>query len=168
MKRTCRAALVALMTLLLAVGVAGCGSGYEGKHYVPGGGVDAANGRMTVDDVWIDGPHGVPAGADTGLRLYLANDSHRADALTGVAVPVARRVRLMLHGRPVHRIPVGPWSGRDLEWRSNRDGVELSGLRRTVEPGQWFWAVFRFQHSRAVRLRVTVAPLAPPVRGARS
>jgi hypothetical protein len=162
-----RTALLTLMLLVVAVGAGGCASGYEGKGYVPSGGVDAANGTMVLDDVWIDGPHGVVAGAGTGLRVYLANDSSRTDALTGVSVPIARHTQLVLHGHPVRRIQVGAWTARDLEWRSDRDGVRLSGMRRTVGPGQWFWAVFRFQHSAPVRMQVAVAPLPQPGHPAR-
>jgi hypothetical protein len=164
MSATRRTVLLSLVLLVLAVGAGGCGSGYDGENYVPSGGVDAGNRGIRLDDVWIDGPNGVAAGATTGLRLYLANDSFHRDALTGVTVSIARRSRLMLNGRPVRRIPVGAWSARDLEWRSHRDGVELSGLRRAVRPGQWFFATFRFLHSRPVTVQVTVAPLAPEVR----
>lgn len=161
MFRTRRMALMIPMLLALAVGAGGCGSGYDGKDYVPSGGVDAGNGRIILNDVWIDGPHGLPAGADAGLRLDLANDSYRPDALTGVSVPLAQHARLMLHGKPVRRIRVGAWGDRDLEWRSQRNGVELLGLRRALKPGQWFYATFRFQHSAPVRMQITVAPLAP-------
>ncbi len=164
MHRTRRMALMVPMVLALAIGAVGCGSGHGGKDYVPSGGVDGGTGRMVLDDVWIDGPHGLSAGADTGLRLDLANHSARADALTGVSVPLAQHARLMLHGKPVGRIRVGPWGVRDLEWRSNRDGVELLGLKRTVQPGQWFYATFRFQHSAPLRMQITVAPLASEAR----
>ena len=157
-RRPRRAALLTVL-LLVAVACSGCGSGYQGKDYVPTGGVDAGNGTMVLDDVWIDGPHGVPAGGHTGLRLDMTNDSNRPDALTGVSVPIAEHARLMLHGRPVHRIRVGAWGNRDLEWRSARDGIELTGLERAVRPGQWFYATFRFQHSPAVTVQITVAPL---------
>jgi copper(I)-binding protein len=164
MHRTRRAVLTALMLLTVALGAGGCSSGYEGGGYVPSGGVDSGNGKVTLDDVWIDGPHGLPAGADTGLRLDMADNSHRRDALTRVSVPLAAHARLMLHGRPVPRIDVAAWGDRDLEWRSNRDGVELIGLKRAVKPGQWFPATFWFQHSRPVTMRITVAPLAPEAR----
>jgi copper(I)-binding protein len=164
MNKARRVALMVIVLLALALGASGCGSGYEGQDSVPSGGVDATNGKVILDDVWIDGPSGLPAGADTGLRLDLANDSYHRDALTGVSVPLAHHARLILHGRPVRRIPVGAWGDRDLEWRSNRDGVELVGLKRAVKPGQWFDATFRFEHSRPVTMQVTVAPLAREVR----
>lgn len=158
-KKTRRLPLLMLVLLALALEASACGQSYDGKDYSARGGEDATNGKVALDDVWIDAPAGVPAGARTGLRLYLANDSGQRDALTSVSTPIAERARLVLHGEPVHRITVGAWSARDLEWRSNGDGVELTGLKTAVQPGQWFDATFRFQHSRPITMQITVAPL---------
>ena len=145
--------------LLACLGtLGGCDSDTTGG-YVPDGGVDATHGSVMLQDVWIDAPHGAPAGADTGLHMYLDNGSNHRDALVKVSTPIARSVRLMRNGDPVTRLPIGVHQARDLEWRTDHDGVELLHLRHAVEPGQWYPITFTFTHSPVVRMRVTIAPL---------
>ena len=159
MLRTRRAAPVLLSLVALALGTAGCGAGVGNKDYVPAGGVDATNGRIIVDDVWVDGPAGVAAHGSVGLRLYLANDSRHDDALVGVSTPVARHTRLVLHGRPVHRMPIPAWGAVNLEWPSRGSEVRLVDLTHALRPGQWFPVTFQFENSASIIMHITAGPL---------
>jgi copper(I)-binding protein len=153
-------AVVLLATLMASL--AGCdSSGSTIANGMPTGGVQANDGSTILSDVWIDAPHGARARADTGIRLYVDNDSHRPDAIVGVSTPLARTVEFMSHGHRVARIPVPPGQGEDLEWRHDRDGIELVHLRHTIERGQWYPVTFTFAHSPAVTMQITVAPLGP-------
>ena len=150
-------AMCCLPAVLAVSMLAGCGS-EAGNEDLPGGGVDAYTGHIVVDDIWVDGPHGLPAGSAAPLRLAITNESGcRSDALVGVSTPVAERAALERDGHPVASITVRARSQTDLEWRT---GVELEGLRRTLAPGTWFPVTLRFAHARPVTVRVTVGQLA--------
>jgi hypothetical protein len=124
---------------------------------LPGGGTDATTGQIVIDDIWIDGPHGLAAGADAPLRLTLTNESTTTDdALVGVSTPVAERATFRHDGQAVADIAVPAASQTDLEWST---GVELEDLRRAVSPGQWFMVTLRFAHAAPVTQLVTVGPL---------
>ena len=154
---------VVLMLLLLVVTPLVFGAlvhGYDGKNYTASGGMDATNGTVRVDDAWVDAPAGVSTGAHADLRLQLANDSGRGDALQGVSTPVAAQVRLLLHGKPVQSLHLKPWSAPDLEWPTHGAGIELVGVNRPLKAGQWFPVTFRFQHSRPITMQITAGPLA--------
>ncbi len=159
----CLPALLALSLL------AGCGTEADNED-LPGGGVDADTGHIVVDDIWVDGPHGLSAGSTAPLRLTMTNESStRSDALVGVSTPVAEGAVLERDGRPVSRITVRAASQTDLEWRT---GVELQGLRRGLTPGSWFPITLLFAHARPVTVLATVGQLgqqpAPHGRGRRS
>ncbi len=146
-----------LPALLALAMLAGCGSEADNEA-LPGGGTDARAGRIVIDDIWVDGPHGLNAGADAPLRLEMTNEATTTDdALVGVSTPIARRTRLERDGHPVPRIVVDAQSMTDLEWHT---GVELQGLRRNLEPGQWFPVTLTFGHAGSVTALVTVGQLA--------
>lgn len=145
---------------LLAVGLlAGCGV-QPSFQDLPGGGVDTTTGRITIDDIWIAGPHGVAAGADAPLRLALKNESTSTDdALVGVTTPIARSVQLEQDGRPTDKIALPAGGFVNLEWQT---GVELEGLRTSIRPGQPFWVTLRFARAAPVAVQVAAGPLAAP------
>lgn len=158
--RSTFAVLVMLLVLVvIALFGAAAGRGYDGKDYVSGGGTDATNGTIRVNDAWLDVPTGVAPGAQAPLRVELANDSGRQDSLRVVSTPVAAVVRLVLHGKPVRRIGLAPWSARDLEWPTGGAGIQLVHLNRPLRAGQWFPITFRFQHSAPITLQITAGPL---------
>jgi copper(I)-binding protein len=158
--------LMLLLPLVLVVTLvfAAAARNYDGKDYTANGGVDATNGTIRVDDAWVEAPTGMTAGAHADLRLQLVNDSARGDALQGISTPVADHVRLILRGQPVRRFRLTPWSARNLEWSTPGTGLELVGVTRPLQPGQWFPVTFRFQRSRPITMQITAGPLAHGVR----
>ena len=160
LRSTYAAILMLLILVVTALVFSARAQGYDGKDYTANGGVDATNGTIRVDDTWVDAPSGVSTGAHANLRLQLANDSGRGDALQGVSTPVAAQVRLTLHGKPVRSLHLKPWSARDLEWPTHGIGIELVGVNRPLQVGQWFPVTFRFQHSRPITMQITAGPLA--------
>ena len=156
-------AVVPMLLVLVVVALHGVwtAQSYDGKDYVPEGGVDAANGSIRVDDAWLHAPDGVRSGGHADLRLQLANDSGHGDELTGVSTPVAAQVQLLLHGKPVRRISVESWGARDLEWppRGTGTGIELVGVTRPLTVGRWFPVTLSFQDSAPITMQVTTGPL---------
>lgn len=130
---------------------------------VPQGGVDTASGQVKVEDVWVDSTHGVRKGGDATLRLTLTNDGRQPDALVSASCPVARAATLAVHGKQVHRIAVPKQQSIDLERRGG-SGVILHDVTRTLRPGDFFNATFRFTRSPAVTLAVAVGPLGGSLR----
>lgn len=160
MKPMRRLVSAVVSTLVTGALLTSCGTGHlpdpAQPHYVPRGGVDGRTDSIIVDDVWIDAPHGVPAGANTSLRLDLSNESGRNDALVGVSTPIAERVTLHRNGESVDRIAVRPHSSTNLEWV---DDVRLDHLRHAIQPGRWFPVTLRFAWSAPLRIRVTAGPV---------
>jgi copper(I)-binding protein len=147
-----------LPVLLAMLTVAGC-SGWPPVQDLPGGGVDAESGRVVIDDIWVDGPHGITAGGSAPLRLAITNASPTADTLVGVSTPLAGRAVLEQNGRPVAGIALPASGFVDLEWRT---GVELEGLRTSLIPGTYVPVTLRFAHAAPVTVRAAVGPLAVP------
>ncbi|WP_328992760.1 copper chaperone PCu(A)C [Kribbella sp. NBC_01245] len=158
MIRTGRKAIRYLPTLLAVGLLAGC-SAQPPVLDLPAGGVDADSGSVVIDDIWLDGPHGVAAGADAPLRLALENMSASDDALVGVTTPIAKSVQLEQGGRPTGKIVLPAGRLVDFEWQT---GVELEGLRTSIQPGQPFTVTLRFAHAAPVAVQVTAGPLAAP------
>jgi copper(I)-binding protein len=147
-----------LPVLLAVFTVAGCGW-YPPFQDLPGGGVDAQSGRVVIDDIWVDGPHGIAAGGSAPLRLAITNVSSTPDVLVGVSTPSAEQALLEQDGHPVRSIAL-PGSGFvDLE---RRTGVELEGVRTSLIPGTYVPVTLRFAHAAPVTVRVAVGPLAAP------
>ncbi len=158
-RRICRLCAGAL----LWVAVAGCGSagGYPAvSTYAPQGGVQAYSPTVTLNDVWLDAPEGVPRGGAADLRLYAVNDFGRRDALTGVTSPLVQDDRLRLDGRPVAQIPLPRGEAVNFEW-SNRSGVRLTGFRRPLPVASWMPISLHFAHSKTITLQVVAGPLGP-------
>ena len=145
-----------LPTLLALAMLAGCGAEADNEN-LPGGGVDATTGRIVIDDIWVDGPHGLSAGAAAPLRLAMTNESKTTnDALVGVSTPVAQRATLEHDGHPVARIEIAADTQTDLEWHT---GVQLEDLRRSLAPGQYFPITLTFAHAAPVTVQATVGQL---------
>jgi copper(I)-binding protein len=153
-----RRAIRWLPVLMAMSTVAGCGW-YPPFQDLPGGGVDAQSGRVVVDDIWVDGPHGIAAGGSAPLRLAITNASPTADTLVGVSTPIAGKAMLEQDGRPVAGIALPASGFVDLEWRT---GVELEGLRTSLIPGTYVPVTLRFAHAAPVTVRAAVGPLAVP------
>ena len=151
--------LVLLVVPGLLVVLGGWAGSDDGKNYLPDGGVDGTNGTVRIDDAWVHAPDGVPTDARADLRVQLTNDSRHGDALVGVSTPVAAHVRLLLHGKAVRRISLEARGARDLEWPSHGSGIELVGLHRPLQVGQWFPITFRFQRSSSITMQISVGPL---------
>jgi copper(I)-binding protein len=145
---------------LLAVGMlAGCGS-QPPLQDLPGGGVDATTGPVVIDDIWVDAPAGLTAGADAPLRLTMTNRSTTTgDALVGVTTPVAERAVLLRDGRTVPSIALPAATQTNLEWLTS---VELDGLRRNLRPGERFPVTLTFSRAAPVTVQVAAGPLAAP------
>jgi copper(I)-binding protein len=152
--------LLALLLFVVTLVFGPWAQGYGGKNYVVEGGVDATNGTIRVDDVWVDAPAGVRMGAQASLQVQLTNDSGHSDALLGVSTPMVTHVQLKLHDKPVRRLLLKPWTARNLEWHSDGAGIELVGWQRPLKTGQWFPVTFRFQHSSPITVQITAGPLA--------
>ncbi|WP_165554452.1 copper chaperone PCu(A)C [Kribbella capetownensis] len=153
-----RTAIRWLPVLLALLTVAGCGS-IPPFQDLPAGGVDAESGRVVIDDIWVDGPHGITAGGSAPLRLAITNESPTADTLVGVSTPIAERVVLEQGGHPVAGIALPASGFVDLEWRT---GVELEGLRTSLIPGTYVPVTLRFAHATPVTVRTAIGPLAAP------
>jgi len=159
MKLPGRRTIRGLPALLAVVLLAGCATQPPFQD-LPAGGSDADTGQIVIDDIWVNGPDGVSAGADAPLQLTMTNESTTTgDALVGVSTPVAERAMLERDGHPVARIDIPAASQIDLEWRT---GVDLQGFRRSLTPGQWFPVTLRFGRAAPVTVLVTVGPLASP------
>lgn len=127
---------------------------------LPGGGIDTATGTITVDDIWVDGPHGIAAGASAPLRLALSNNSSTtADSLVGVSTPLAEHTRLEQDGHAVDAIALPAGGFVDLE---RTTGVELEGFRHSLTPGQWFPLTLTFAKAAPVTVKVAAGPLGYP------
>ncbi len=155
-----RPRIIRRLPALLAVSLlAGCAS-QSPVEDLPAGGVDAATGQIVIDDIWVDGPQGLTAGADAPLLLAMTNESTTTgDALVGVTTPVAERAVLLRAGRTVTSIAVPAATQTDLEWRA---GIELEGLRRNLRPGQRFPVTLAFSRAAPVTAQVAAGPLAAP------
>ena len=156
-RRTIRRLPAPLAAVVAAGMLTGCASmpPFDDLH---SGGVDATSGQIVVDDLWVNGPHGLAAGADAPVQLTITNESQTTgDALVGVSTSVAERVSLEQDGHAVTGIVVPAAGQVDLEWRT---GVELRGLRHALTPGQWFPVTLTFRRAAPVTVLVTVGPLA--------
>ncbi|TDO51749.1 copper(I)-binding protein [Kribbella sp. VKM Ac-2527] len=147
-----------LPVLLAMLTLAGCG-GWAPFQDLPGGGVDAESGQVRIDDMWVDGPHGLTAGGSAPLRLAITNASPTADTLVGVSTPIAERAVLEQNGQPVAGIALPASGFDDLEWRT---GVELEGLRTSLAAGTYIPVTLRFAHAAPVTVRAAIGPLAVP------
>ena len=149
-----------LAVLVLAAGaLTGCdyGSSASGP-YVPQGGVDATNGSIIADDVWLDAPNGVPAGDSAWLRLTLDNESQTGDALVGVTSPDVRQTTLQLAGRSVKRIEIP--TGEEVDLELGGSGVKLDNFQSDIRAGQtWFPVTLTFEKSAPITVTITAGPL---------
>lgn len=141
---------------LLAVGLlTGCSS-QDPFQDLPSGGVDARTGQLVIDDIWIDAPHGLTAGANAPLRLTMTNESATGDALVGVSVPDAAHTVIQSNGHTVASIVLPAGSQIDLE---SRTGVDLEGFRQSFIPGQRIPVTLTFAQAAPVTVQATVGPL---------
>ena len=148
-----------LPVLMAILTLAGCGYTPPVED-LPGGGVDAASGQVVIDDLWIDGPHGIPAGGSAPVRLAITNTSATtADTLVGVSTPIAERAVLEQDGHPVAGIALPADGFIDLE---SHTGVELEGLRTSLTAGTYIPVTLRFARAAPVTVRAVVGPLAVP------
>jgi copper(I)-binding protein len=145
---------------LLAVGLlAGCSSP-DPFQSLPSGGVSATTGPLVLDDVWVQGPQGLAAGANAPVRLVVVNESATtADSLVAVSTPAAQRTVLLTGGHTVSSVALPANSAIDLEWSN---GIEVEGLRSSLRPGQQLPITFTFAKAAPVTLQVTVGPLGAP------
>lgn len=152
-----RVALVALLALSAAAALAGCSgsSGNETSRETtpPILGADARVGQVRVDDVYVDAPRGAARGDNAPLRLTLSNDGRRDDALVSVVTPAAKRVGLLVDGRPRATIPLPAGMQRDGE--SATDALLVS-LREPLAPDSSIVVTFRFAQAGTVSLAVAV------------
>ena len=152
-----RVALVALLALSAAAALAGCSgsSGNETSRETtpPILGADARVGQVRVDDVYVDAPRGAARGDNAPLRLTLSNDGRRDDALVSVVTPAAKRVGLLVDGRPRATIPLPAGMQRDGE--SATDALLVS-LREPLAPDSSIVVAFRFAQAGTVSLAVAV------------
>jgi copper(I)-binding protein len=153
-----RRAIRWLPVLLAMFTVAGCGW-YPPFQDLPGGGADAQSGRVVIDDIWVDGPHGIPAGGSAPLRLAITNAAPTADTLVGVSTPIAEKTVLEQDGRPVAGIALPASGFVDLEWRT---GIELEGLRTSLAAGTYVSVTLRFAQAAPVTVRAVIGQLAVP------
>jgi copper(I)-binding protein len=118
---------------------------------MPQGGVNTTIGRMQLDDIWVEGPHGVAAGASAPLHLAMTNGSTHEDTLVRVTTPAARQVTLPRGGIAVP-------AGEQVNLEHHTD-LLLRGVRHALKPGQWFPMTFEFARAGAVTVDVTAGPL---------
>ncbi|MDX6248023.1 MAG: hypothetical protein QOF10_1383 [Kribbellaceae bacterium] len=148
------------MPVLASVGMLTACSTADPFQDLPAGGVDATSGPLVIDDIWIEGPQGLNAGADAPLRLAIVNESPTTgDTLVGVSSPAAHRTVMLSGGHVVTGIVLGPNSQTDLEWST---GIELQGLRASLIPGQRIPITLTFANAAPVTVQAAAGPLAAP------
>lgn len=153
------AVLVGWLTVALAItSLAGCTGSDSVSDEAADGGNFTTSGQVLLDDVWVDSAQAIEKGQDATIRLTLANNGSRADALVSASSPAAGSTSLSLDGKDVEQLEVGPQQSVDLE-ANNSSGVVLHDLRSPIKPGVYFNVTFRFAHSLPVTLAVTVGPL---------
>lgn len=126
----------------------------------PPGGTNLTTGAPTVDDAWLDAPHGVTAGGAAPLRATLVNTTHEPGlALTAVTSPAIRGAVLRQSGRDVHEIRV-PTDGNavDLEW-SGLSGITLVGVRHSLRAGSYLPITLHYSNGTSQSLQVVAGPL---------
>lgn len=155
-------------TILLALLLAGCGSGQAGTGNLDqgrseGDGVDVQVGQLQLLGVAIESPGGRGsmhiAGNDAALLLTIANDGQAEDVLTGASATVAGKVVVLDgDGAPDSQVQVSVPPG-DVAALSAVDGrhLQLSGLRETLRIGSSVPVTFEFRDAGSVTLRVPVA-----------
>jgi copper(I)-binding protein len=141
--------LLLVIPMLLLTGCAARSFPETTTPVTPQGGVNTTVGRIHLDDIRVEGPQGVAAGASAALHLAATNDSARDDTLIRVTTPAARRVSL-----PPGGIVMPAGEQVNLEGRTD---LWLQGVRRALEPGQWFPVTFQLAQAGTVTVDVTVA-----------
>lgn len=152
--------LLAMLLVAVALFTRGTNDSYVGYTAVPAGGVNVTRGDVTVDDAWVDAPHGVTAQADTPLRLTLVDTTHAPNlSLTGVTSPEIKGAALRQLGRTVHAIRV-PADGNpvNLEW-SGPSGITLLGLRHPLPAGAYLPITLHYSDGTSQALQVGAGPL---------
>ena len=144
--------------VLVLLTMAGCST--PPYQQPPAGGTNADTGQLVVDDIWVNGPKGLPAGGDAPLQLDITNESATAgDTLVGVSTPIAQKVVLRQDGHVVSGISLPPSSNVDLEWQT---GIQLQGLRQKVAAGQYVPVTLTFAQAAPITTQVVAGPLAAP------
>jgi copper(I)-binding protein len=118
---------------------------------VPEGGVNTTVGQVQLDGIWVQGPHGIRAGASAPLHVAITNNSSGDDTLVRVTTPVADRVTVPRGG-----IVVRAGEQVNLQYRTD---LQLHRVRRPLQAGQWFPVTFQFARAGTVTVDVTVGPL---------
>lgn len=147
-----------LLAALVAATATGCAQQPPFQD-LPSGGVDATTGPIVISDVWIDGPHGVPAGSEAPLRLVITNNASTAEELVGVSSPAARSAVLKDDGRVVTKLSIPADGSLDLEWST---GVELRGFHKALASGQYVAVTLTFSQAPPITTDVAVGPLPVP------
>jgi copper(I)-binding protein len=143
--------LVLLVIPLLLTGCAARSFPDTPTAVVPQGGVNTTIGQIQLDDIWVNGPHGLAAAASAPLHLAMTNDSSHDDTLVRVTTPAARRVTLPRGGIVVP-------AGEQVNLEDHTD-LQLQAMRHARKPGQWIPVTFEFARAGAVTVDVTVGPL---------
>jgi copper(I)-binding protein len=140
-----------VIPLLLLTGCAARSFPETPTLVLPQGGVNTTIGQMQLDDIWVEGPYGLPAGGSAPLHVAMTNDSTSADTLVRVSTPAAREVTIPPGGMLVP-------AGQQLNLQDHTP-IRLQGIRQPLKAGQWLPVTFEFARAGAVTVDVTVGPL---------
>jgi copper(I)-binding protein len=151
------APLVSLvLSALLVLGVAACGSGEDGSAAAQTGGP----GSVSVASATIDWPANPRVAA---VRMVVRNGTATDDALVSVSSPVARTTTLHRSGTddagrsvmaPVDEVPVAARSS--VTFAPGGLHVMLTGITEDLEVGDRVDLTLRFQHAGTVHATAEV------------
>lgn len=165
-----RSHLLGVVVLASALALGGCGAGQIAQTAQQVSAVSSGNGRIghiDVLNVQFETPASTsyPKGGSAPMKMWVSNDSIKADTLTQVTTPVAAKVEIT---------GTATAQPQSLEDFGSKYKITLTGLTAPISYGVSVPVTFTFQTAGSVTINVPVEipgerttgrpsiPLAPP------